>query len=372
MLLSGFLLENHMHFKNILFSFVFFLLLTSDLLGKPIVLKSNSLIYDEYLKRVEVTGNVSFELENKTVTGNHFLIYTDNNLLISSGNASILTKDQSFVTSKLLIDLNKEEAKIHDINIVAIQPNNNARIYISIKELIDKKTVKKGSISHFTFCKNHPPHFYLKSWKFLYYPDKSIHLLGAYLRNDLSFFPFSVIPIPIPLLEWIPIPYYYYQLGKRKVILNFPTIGEKKTHGWGLFVQNRIDYKYKNEKESSLFLDWYEAKDNRSGEFGYGIHHHYGNKKNYGSVYLYNYNFTQGNDSKQNLIYKIKHSYSKNKFHINTSYKRENIDERINSQGSSDSTYQMLSLQYDKQHFPLLIDYSKNGELLSLCPCERL
>ena len=154
--------------------------------------------------------------------GDHLMFYVDDNMVISSGNVLIKRKDNEFNSSSLIINLDEKKLHLNDIKIGITPFGQKGKIYITIKELIDTHQRKEGYFARFTTCNAIKPHYYLSSWRFLYYPDKSIHLFASHFRNDLSFFPFNIIPFPVPLIEWIPIPYYYYQLGKRKIVLNFP------------------------------------------------------------------------------------------------------------------------------------------------------
>jgi len=342
---------------------ILLLLCSVSCLGRSMTLVSDSLVFDDYLRRVDATGNVRLILDEATIMGDHLMFYVDDNMVISSGNVLIKRKDNEFNSSSLIINLDEKKLHLNDIKIGITPFGQKGKIYITIKKLIDTQQRKKGYFARFTTCNAIKPHYYLSSWRFLYYPDKSIHLFASHFRNDLSFFPFNIIPFPVPLIEWIPIPYYYYQLGKRKIVLNFPTIGEKKNSGWGLFVQNKLDYRYHNDKESSLFLDWYQAKGNRSGEWGYGLHHYYGNNSINGDIYFYNYDYKLGNDNKKNLTYKLNQELSFKDTTLKASYSLVDVDERINSTGSSHSINKSVSLDHSPNSFPLSTSYKENRNI---------
>jgi hypothetical protein len=347
-----------MYLKNIFFKPILLLFVSSSIYANFMSLKSDTMVFDERLNQIHAQGNVLLNYNNKNIKTDHLIILVDEELVITSGNISINTDDNSVEPSSLVINLKDEELEFDDIHVFTNLPNQKGKIYVSIRHIISTKKIYFGKYSKFTTCNYPIPHYYLSAWKFHYHPDKSIHLFGAYLKNDLSFFPFNVIPIPIPLIEWVPIPYYYYQLGKRKIVYNFPTIGKKSTSGWGYFIQNQIDYRYENNKSSSIYLDWYEAKKDRKGELGFGINHYYKTKQNNGSFYIYNYNFSQAGESKQNLIYKLNNNFLYKGLKVYSSYKRANIDERINSSGSSDEEFKEFKIIKEDPSFPMSINYS--------------
>ncbi len=338
---------------------ILILLLTLPIQARSMILQSDSLIFDDYLKRVDATGNVVLKLDDATISGDHLMFYVDDNLVVSSGNVLIKRKEDEFKSKSLLINLDEKKLHLNDLKIGIKPYEQKGTIFVTIKQLIDSEKNKLGKRATFTTCNSHKPHYYLSSWRFWYYPDRSIHLLGAQFRNDLSFFPFNLIPFPIPIIEWIPIPYYYYQLGERKMVLNFPTIGEKRNSGWGLFVQNKLDYRYVNNKESSLFLDWYQAKGNRSGEWGYGIHHYYGNDDFFGDFYIYNYDFKVASEKKRNFTYSLNQTLSYKEFDFAGKYKFIDVDERINSSGSSHVINKYIALNHSKHSFPLETSYDE-------------
>tara|TARA_Y100001968_G_scaffold328778_1_gene376603 strand:- start:1279 stop:3783 length:2505 start_codon:yes stop_codon:yes gene_type:complete len=342
---------------------IILLILSTCSVARSMTLKSDSLIFDDYLKRVDATGNVQLVIDDATILGDHLMFYVDDNLVVSSGNVVIKRQDDEVKSHSILINLDEKKLHLYDLKLGITPYEKKGQIYVTIKTLIDGEKRKLGKYARFTTCNAIKPHYYLFSWRFLYYPDKSLHLFGAQFRNDLSFFPFNIIPFPIPLIEWIPIPYYYYQLGERKVVLHFPTIGEKKSDGWGLFVQNKLDYRYHNEKESSLFLDWYQAKQNRSGEWGYGIHHYYGNDIMNGDFYIYNYDFKVGSDTKRNFTYKLNNTITYKEASLSGTYRFVDVDERINSTGTSHTIDKSFSLNYSPYVFPLRSTYKEKNNL---------
>ena len=147
-------------------------------------------------------------------------------------------------------------------------PELKGNLYVRATELTDTPDYQYGKWGRITTCPfpDHP-HHYIKAWRFRYYEDKAVYMFGAWYYNKMLFPPFSLIPIPIPLIEFLPIPFYRYSIGKRRVVWNFPVISNKQNStGWGWIIQNTIDYDMYKGKESSIYLDWHQANQNRKGE----------------------------------------------------------------------------------------------------------
>jgi len=359
-----------MNLTRYFYNFTFWLFILSlNINGSLLTLSSTQWTYDSLTEKIDAKGNVELTLNDSTIKGEHLIFYVKDNIVLSSENITIHRKDETFNSSSLFLNLDKEEIQLKDIDIAIIPPEKNGKIYIKVNELKDTKTKKIGHFARFSTCGAASPHHALYAWRFHYTPNKNIQLFGAIFHNKLSFFPFNIIPIPVPIIELTPIPYYNYQLGERKIVYNFPVIGQKNTDGWDWFAQNKIDYRYKNNQESSILIDWYDATTStntiRKGEWGFGIIHHYGNQFNYGSIYAYNYNYSQNGESKQNLAYEIKQTLSNKKTNLSAHYKRINVDQKINSSGSNNTELTNISFTHSPKHLPFNGSYKKNNQYIS-------
>ncbi|RAP28731.1 hypothetical protein DID78_04660 [Candidatus Marinamargulisbacteria bacterium SCGC AG-343-D04] len=353
-----------MNLRLLLSSALFLLTLSTYSISSVMRLNCDTLYYDEYINKVYAKGNVNLELNEATISASQLTFYVDDNIVISTGNVTIKRGKEYFNSSSLLLDLTDNALSLTDIHISVTPPKTNGKVYINIKELIDKPHVKIGKHSVITTCDHPNPHHSLHSWRLHYYPDTSLHLFLSYFKNDLSFFPFTIIPFSIPLLEVLPVPYYYYKLGKQKMVLNFPTIGKKSNNpDWGWFVQNSFDYRYKNNKTSTLYVDWYEANQNRRGEWGYGAHHFYGNDNIYGDIYAYNYDFILNDVKQNNTVYSINQTVTIKDYEFFGSYKRKDVDERINSSGSDERIDKSFRLSHLIPDTPLTFEVKENQQL---------
>ncbi len=352
-----------MHLIRLTISLCCVLVLGSPCFSNALALKCDTLVYDELLKRVDASGHVQLKLNDSIIKASSLSFYVEDDYIISSENVSISQKGDTFQSSSLFIDLKAQSLSLTDIYVSVDQPGQKGKLYVSIKEMLDRPRYKIGKSVILTSCNSSPPHHYLKAWKAYYYPDKSVHLFGGYFRNDLTIPPFNFIPYPVPFIEVFPVPYYYYQLGERKLILNFPTIGKKSKDTWGWFVQNTIDYRYKHGKESSLFLDWYEAKNGRKGEWGYGIRHHYGSPKHFGSIYYYNYDFKSNGLAKRNSIYELQQTFSFSNTTYSGQYKVVDVDERINTSGEDNILGKSLRIDHDTDGFPLSFSIQEHQQI---------
>ena len=330
-------------------------ILSSTLLADSIVnniatLKSDTINYTENGRTLIAKGNVQLTYNNITIETTQLNINIDTNYAWSIQPTRIKRKDSEFKSASFSLDLNKENIILTNIAITVTPPENKGALYITSKKLTDTPEFKSGEYGRVTTCElNHPHHFILAK-KYKYTPDKHLTMYNVTFYNKLLF---------IPIVFWSPI--YKYHLGKRKTIWNFPTIGKKERDGWGWFIQNTIDYKYENNQESSIHIDWFQKKG-----IGYGIKHHYYKGPFDGFLYGYNFNFednnTQGNiEKKSNLIYKWENTYTPNhKLNIISKYHRTNIDERINSTGSEDKEKKYLAFNYNHLGNTYKINYETN------------
>lgn len=311
-------------------------------------LVSDELYFSESTRTLYASSNVTLRLNDIVITAPHLELDVDAQEAWATGNIEIQRGDERFYSSSLKINLEKEEVELRDIKITIEPPENKGYIYVRTKRLIDKKEVKEGYSGWVTTCENDDPHYALWAQYYRYYPEKRIIMFNVFIRNELLFVPTGL---------WIP--FYYYALGERKVVWNFPTIGKRDSPGWGWFVQNQIDYKYKNNKDSSLLLDWYQNKG-----MGYGINHNYDLFDNHeGTVYLYNFDFEDETDyqdpQKQNTIIKWEHTYEPDETtQIKASYLNSNVDEKINSSGSDKREERTFSYTYDDLGDKFSVDIS--------------
>lgn len=344
----------------LLISIAYSVLFQTHPLARTLTLKSDTLTYHEASKTVKATGQVTLVLDTVTINASSLVFHTHDNTVSSDTPVFVQRDNRTIRSSSLFITLDNNAITLTDIAVALTLPHStNGQLYVTIDSLISTQKKQKGIRARFSTCPLLPPHYSLSAWAFYYYPNKRIHLIGAQLYNPLTFFPFSLIPFPIPIIEWIPIPYYTYQLGTRKRVLNFPTIGQKNSPGWGFFVQNRYDYRRNNNQDSSLLLDWYEAKGSRRGEWGYGIDHHYGHHNHYGSIYVYTYPYTQDNQPKNNTVLKVNHNSLFKNVALSGQYHHFSIDERINSSTSYYTTKTHLKMIHDQYRLPFTVTLSE-------------
>ena len=326
--------------------------LSQWLMGSTVILKSDQLFFDEAINVVEAEGNVELKTNGFSIKASALSFHLDNALVTSKESVQITRGDENFNSSSLVLDLEQSQLKLEDIHIAMELPNKKGKVYVNVRELIDKSNRKMGTNARITTCPLNEPHHYLRAWKMNYQPGKRVDLFFAYWMNHYTFFPFTILP-PVPVLEWLPVPFYSYHLGQRNIIWNFPTIGKKTTDGWGWFVQNTIDFRYENNKESSILLDWFETKGDRKGNIGAGLNLNLGNYDHYSTIYYYNYDFEQCSEKKQNRIYAFSQTFTFDQWLMTAKYKRLDVDERINSSGSDSYEEWSMNTTLDPNGFPL-------------------
>lgn len=317
---------------------------------ETIKLYSDHIGYDQSRKIVIATSNVKLEYKNIQISGEKLSMDVEQNLVWGSGKINIKRGEDEFESNGIMVDLDNEIVTLNGINISILPPkelNNksktNEKLYIRVQTLRDTPDYKTGINGYISACSNpqKKQHNYIWARSFTYEPDKRLTMYNVVFYNKFLF---------IPTYFWLPV--YTYALGPRKIVWNFPTIGKKEDAGWGWFIQNSIDYKYENGKDSSVLIDWYETKNDRKGNWGYGIRHNYLINNHDGRFYYYNYDYSEQNsESIQNLsntIKEWKNTYKwDEKWTLSHYISDIKVDQKINSIGSDYRLNKGLALKYD-------------------------
>ena len=339
---------------------IYILCLAAPLFAEtPVRLEASHIAYTEDSRLLKASQNVHLRYGELELQATEITLDTDSNFVWSKEKVTLSRGDDTFESQGILMDLNEQVVTVNNIYVSVIPPeeldkknksksdDKKEKIYIRAKTLTDTQHYKHGTGGMVTTCTN-PDHFhnFVYASKFTYVPKKSIKMYNVWFYNKLLF---------IPVYFWLP--YYNYALGERKWVWNFPTIGRKEQDGWGYFVQNQIDYKYDPEdpnKESSILIDWYEAKENRRGTIGLGIRHYYKDifENNDGQLYYYNYDFEEHDDSavthKFNKKVKWENTYTPNdKVTLDSEYESIDVAERINSRGQDKRENKNITFTYD-------------------------
>ena len=304
----------------------------------------------EETRKIIATSNVHLSLHDIEIETHSLIMDVDKQLAWGTGNVVIKRGEDEFNSSFFVLDLASEKIILKDLALTITPPENKGNLFLKAQSLQDMNKHKVGYSGLITACDNPKHHHFLWAYKFKYYPDKKITLYGGILYNEFTFFPFNTLP-PIPLLEVFPVPFYSYHIGKRKRVWNFPIMGVKEKEGWGFFVQNTIDYKHENKKDSSLYLDWFKGEGKGIGG---GIKHHYQVKNMDGMLYYYNFDFKNKRSNTNweeqfNRNIELQNTIHINPFfNIQSQYKLVDVDERINSSGEAKNEKKVVSINFDK------------------------
>lgn len=348
----------------------FFCFLTVSLYSNPISITSDFLQYDDNSKQVTLQDNVTIFFNDTSIKTDLLLLDTETQEAYSSGRATIRRDMIDLDSESLYLNLKRNTIRLSQLHFSMIPTGVKNKLYVSIQDLTQSPVYQWGKWAKITSCDlPHHPHHYINAWRFRYKPDSHVLLYGAYLYNKFTFFPFNLTRLPVPLLEVIPIPFYYYNVGKRHVVWSFPTISKKRTPGWGWVVQNSFDYNVLNGKESSILLDWYETKGSRQGEWGYGLNHQYQFKNHTGTLYYYRYVFSQLKQNQRtqlnNNSFTIDHlltlsNYSSLKF----LYKHIDVEEKIKSAGSDKRLIKNVTYNWSRHGNRALLSLNQTENFL--------
>ncbi len=217
------------------------------------------------------SGDVQLRYKDVSILTPVLYLDVDKNMAWGSGNVQIKRGEDELFSDSFNFDLDQNKLKLGVINIIIHPPDAKEDLHLKASSIEDHEDHKTGFNGRLTGCSLDPPHYFISAESYEYYPDKRIIGHNVLLWNTIFF-------VPFPL--WTP--YYNYELGKRKIIWNFPAIGRKEAPGWGWFVQNTFDYDRIGDTDSSIYLDWFEFKG-----LGYGIRHQYEGWDHRGSLYYY-------------------------------------------------------------------------------------
>ena len=295
---------------------------------EKVKLTANEVNYSENKKVINAKGNVNLRYKNTELIGNKVKLDTEKKHAFASGNIKVKNATNEFYSKSVFFDLENNIFTANDIKFHIKPEDSKTNLLIKSKFISKQHTHELGEEGVITSCLLPNPHYYIYAQRFKHKKDKYIEGTNVYFHNP-------IFGIPLPIFS----PYYKYDIGKRKLIWNFPTIGKKETPGWGWFVQNTIDYDYLNNKESSILLDWYENQG-----VGYGIVHQYDLFNiHQGEVYYYQLSQQNGKlNQKMRLIDNIKFD----SHHINLDYQNSNAT-RITHNSEQNEIHKKLNYTYN-------------------------
>lgn len=314
-------------------SILLVLILSTSLLyaeSKKYKLHSDQLSYSEDHKIMIASSNVLLSVDDIKLSTPKLFVNVEAQQAWGSGNIVLTRGSDSAFASGIQMHLKTSTFTLEDVRTQMKIPDSKDAMFVHAKTLTDMPNHQSGTYSEMTSCDLLHPHYKIKARQFDYFPGERITGSDVVLDYPIFFLPFQV---------WAP--FYTYELGKRHIIWNFPTIGQKNTPGWGWFMQNTIDYDHLNGKDSSVLLDFFQFKG-----VGVGIDHQYdiGNA-NYGNVYAYYLH--EKDTGLQNYRLGFQQSYRLNNvWSVSGAYNL--IDaERINSRGRDHREDRSVTLAYN-------------------------
>ena len=262
-------------------------------------IRADDLFYVSQDDELVISSNVKLNYQNIQVESDHLVFNTESEIVEGVGDIKIKRDEVSFDSSYVALDLNKSEIHLEEVDTVIKPVDSQSNLTIRVQELTDKDEVKLGRKGYITSCSLVDPHYFLLANRFKFYPDKRLTASNVVIRNSTMRY-FQEVSDKSPYLFWVKygrtvqylppfniwLPYYNYELGNRRYILQIPVFGKKDRDGWGWYVQNTIDYNRILGKDSSVYVDWYEYQG-----VGLGVKHQYlvQSEQNPGTLYLYHF-----------------------------------------------------------------------------------
>ncbi|NBV41144.1 hypothetical protein EBR96_00010 [bacterium] len=234
-------------------------------------INAQSIRYSEDTNEMQIRDSVYINTDSIEISADALSMDTEKSILTGTGNITIQRGEDRFTTDQIRVDLEAETAEIKNIHVAIETPDIPKPLYIRASSITDRPSKKSGTSATLTSCSLPDPHYYVWTQYFDYKPDAYILTYNTFVYTPI---------LGIPFFLWTP--FYYFEVGKRSIIWNIPTIGRREFAGGGWFVQNTIDYDLSEDKSSSVFLDWFENKG-----IGSGIRHQYDLFGSTGSLYYY-------------------------------------------------------------------------------------
>lgn len=294
-------------------------------------LKADHFFFREEDRVMVASSNVRLSYGDVVIEGPQLYLDVDRHVAWGTGNIVIKRGDDEFHSETFYYDLSADSLVLEKIDLTIRPPDSQANLFLHADRIADHGDIKKGTGGFITSCDLDQPHYFLRAEYFDYTPDQRILGKNVVLYNPLLGVPFGL---------WFP--YYNYEIGKRKIIWNFPTIGKKEAPGWGWFVQNTIDYDHLNGEDSSVFIDWFENKG-----IGYGIRHQYSFFDNRNRGTLLGYQLQEADTGQNNSKYQWKHAVDvSDELSLNWSFLKMDA-ERISFSGREEKEDKSLEVLYD-------------------------
>lgn len=237
----------------------------------PVRLKADDLRYNDETKLIIASGNVFVSYEDFEIKADYLEMDTNTNFVTASGSIYVSRNGVESTGESIFLDIASKELRLSDFSLDFQTAQVVGAVYMKAAELITSGDMKFGYHGSLTTCSLAHPHYWISAREFRYYPDEKIE--GFHV-----FYNFSFLPVPIFYT-----PYYQFQLGKRKLILLLPVIGENKVEGF--FVKSELMYFIDEKNDGSIYLDHLSRKG-----IGRGFKHNYQIDGAPGSFYLYNVN----------------------------------------------------------------------------------
>jgi hypothetical protein len=272
-------------------------------------LQADYFSYKNKGQRVDVSSNVVLSMDGFTILTSQLSLDTEKNIATASHNVTVYRSQNKLEAKTAIFNLDTQEAWLTDLHFAISPKQNGQKLYIHAATMNDGNATQVGHRGALTTCDLPHPHYALMASKFR-------HVSGNYIEGSNVLFEGRLMGI-VPFYAWMP--YYRYDLAKRRIVWNIPVVGRKEAPGWGWFMQNAIDYDSVNGQPSSVFIDLFENKG-----IGYGVRHRYQAGGHEG--YVMGYRLSEADTGRINEKLGIEDQFMWEKSKVTVAYKKTNAE----------------------------------------------
>jgi lipopolysaccharide assembly outer membrane protein LptD (OstA) len=175
-----------------------------------IKVKAERLKFNQENGVISAKGSVEAKFDDVVLQADEMLVDTKTNMAIAQGSVSMRRGEYEAKGSKMIYNLKSDTAYVKDFKATVSSPDIKGNLFVKVEDITDEATNKTGSLASVTSCDLANPHYFMMAKEFYYRPDDKV--VGSNVTMYVG---------GVPVM-WLP--FYIYDLAKRRVSLLMPII----------------------------------------------------------------------------------------------------------------------------------------------------